>query len=205
MDELAEFGLSSDEAVRNVHFSAESGDPDNELDGINIVGNDNKLGFSLFNQLCDMVKSEFEMEGLWFLNILFWITISLLSAFAFASEVRRAFLSFLSSGEYFLRSLNKTLVWFLSRAFWNWAMMAGTLILERRILFCLWKAMYLGHLTNLVRFLLGWMLFPTLKLRGLLWKRGLVFLSAFLATFLFLFPLPYVINAIPFDLWCKYY
>ena len=119
-----------------------------------------------------------------------------LSAFALASATSLTFLVFLSSGLYFLRSLKRTLVWFLSRPLWNWAIIGGILILVSKILFCLWKAMYLGHLTNLVRFLLGWMLFPTLKFLGLDWKRGWVFLSPFL-TALFLAPFAYISYPLP--------
>ena len=57
-------------------------------------------------------------------------------------------------------------------------MVGGTLSLLRRILFCLWSKMYLGHLTNLVKSLLGWMSPPTLKFLGLDSKRGfLTFLT----------------------------
>ena len=82
----------------------------------------------------------------------------------------------------------KLIPWFLSRVLENWAIAGGTLILVKRILFCLWKVTYLGHLTNLVRFLLGWTLLPTRKLRGLFSKRGLAFFSTFLAPFLALAP-----------------
>jgi hypothetical protein len=67
---------------------------------------------------------------------------------------------------------------------------AGTLSLVRRILFCLWKVMYLGHLTNLVKFLDGWMLLPSLKFLGLFSKRGFDFFSTLLTALLPLAPLP---------------
>jgi len=78
--------------------------------------------------------------------------------------------------------------WFLSRLLENWAIAGGTLILVSRILFCLWKVTYLGHLTKRVRFLLGCTLLPTLKLRGLFSKRGLAFFSTFFAPFFALTP-----------------
>lgn len=114
----------------------------------------------------------------------------LLSALSLASWVNLVFLCLVSSGVYFLSNLKRTLVWFLSRDLWNWAIMAGTLILVSNILFCLWNAIYFGHLTNLVRFLLGWILLPTLKLRGLLWKRGWAFFSTFLTALFPFVPLP---------------
>ena len=68
----------------------------------------------------------------------------------------------------------------LSRVLVNWAINPGTLILVIRILFCLCSWMYLGHLTNLVRSLLGRTWPPILKLLGLLSKRGLVTFWLFL-------------------------
>ena len=136
-----------------------------------------------------MIQTKFKVERSCFFNIFFYIILIILSALSLAYWLRRVFLYLESSGEYFFKSLKRTLVWFLSRALENWAIVGGTLILVSKIRFCLWKVMYLGHLTNLVRFLLGWMSLPTLKLRGLLWKSGLVFLSTFLAPFFPLFPL----------------
>jgi len=87
--------------------------------------------------------------------------------------------------------------WFLSRDLENWAIAGGTLILVSRILFCLWKVTYLGHLTNLVRFLLGCTLLPTRKLRGLFSKRGLAFFSTFLVPFLGLVPFALLTPKLP--------
>ena len=136
-----------------------------------------------------MVEAELEVVGLGVLDLLLWIKAWLLSALSLASATRRALRCLVSSGEYFLSNLKRTLAWFLSRALENWAMAGGTLILVKRILFCLWKVMYLGHLTKRVRFLVGWMLLPTLKLRGLFSKSGFTFFSTFLAPFLAFTPL----------------
>ncbi len=108
------------------------------------------------------------------------------SAFSLAYWVNLWLFCLLSSGEYFCKSLNKFFEWFLSKALENWAMVAGTFSLVSKILFCLWKVMYFGHFTNLVKFLLGWMLLPTLKFLGFFSKRGLAFFSTFLTA---LFPL----------------
>jgi hypothetical protein len=116
----------------------------------------------------------------------------ILSALSLAYWTRRVLLCLESSGEYFFNNLKSTFVWFLSRALVNWAISGGTLILVRRILFCLWNAIYLGHLTNLVKFLLGWIWFPTLKFLGLLWKSGWDFFSVFLTALLALVPFPWV-------------
>ena len=116
----------------------------------------------------------------------------ILSALFLASLANLSFFCLLSSGRYFFKSLNRTLVWFLSKVWENWAIVGGTLILERRILFCLWKVIYLGHLTNLVRLLLGWILLPILKFLGLFSKRGFAFFSVFFTALFDLAPLPWI-------------
>ena len=130
----------------------------------------------------------------WFLCIL---GIGLLSAFSLASSTSLALFCFESSGLYFLNNFNKTfaklikiLPLFFSKALENWAIVDGTLSLVNKIRFCLWKVMYFGHLTNLVRFLLGWMSLPSLKFFGLFSKRGLALFSTFLTDLFPLAPLP---------------
>ena len=179
VNKLTQSCFSFNKTIWDIKFSTESWEPNNKFNWINVAGNDNKLSLLFFNKFCNMVKTEFEMIWSWFLNSFFWIKIFLLSALSLASWTRRAFFCFVSSGEYFLSNLKRTLVWFLSRALENWAISGGTLILVKRILFCLWKVMYLGHLTNLVKFLLGWILLPTLKFLGLLWNKGFDFFSVF--------------------------
>lgn len=49
VDEFAEVGLTADEAVGDLLFTAKGGQVDNGLDGINVVGHDDKLGLGLFN------------------------------------------------------------------------------------------------------------------------------------------------------------
>lgn len=61
VNELSESGLSSDEAVWDVHLSAQSGKPDDEFDWVDIVGNADNLSFSLFYELGDVVKSELKV------------------------------------------------------------------------------------------------------------------------------------------------
>ena len=53
----------------------------------------------------------------------------------------------------------------------NWLRAGGDLSLKNMILFCLWILMYFGHLTNLVRFLTGWISPPTLWFLAALVKR----------------------------------
>ena len=90
---------------------------------------------------------------------------------ASASATSLAFLSFEASGEYLERRERSFEAWFLSIVYWNWLRAGGDLSLKNIILFYLWILMYFGHLTNLVRFLTGWISPPTLKFLGDLAKR----------------------------------
>ena len=65
---MAELGLSVDETIRDVHLSAKSGEPDDEFDGIDVVGNHDEFGFSFFNEFGDVVKTEFKVEGSLFID-----------------------------------------------------------------------------------------------------------------------------------------
>lgn len=64
VDELAEAGLSTEEAVRNVLSSAEGGKMNNGLNGVDVVGNNNELGLALLNKSSHVVKSELDVDGL---------------------------------------------------------------------------------------------------------------------------------------------
>ena len=109
VDQSAEGGLPLDEAVGYVHLSAEVGQPDDKLDGIDVVGNDDQLGFLVLNQLGDVIESEFQVVRLGVLHFLFCIKADVLSALNLASPTNRARRCLASSGEYFLRSLKRTL------------------------------------------------------------------------------------------------
>jgi len=62
-DELTESCLTLDEAERNVHLSAELGEPDNQFDGVDIVSDDDESSLLLFNELGDVVKTELKNLG----------------------------------------------------------------------------------------------------------------------------------------------
>jgi len=62
--ELTEVGLTADEAERNILSTAESGQVDNSLNGVNVVGNNNNLGLVLLNEGGDVVKTEFDEKRL---------------------------------------------------------------------------------------------------------------------------------------------
>jgi len=63
--ELTESCFSLHEAVRNVLLSAEGWQVENKLNWINIMGNHNKLGFSVLDKSGDVVKTEFGKFRLW--------------------------------------------------------------------------------------------------------------------------------------------
>lgn len=76
VDELAEACLTLDEGVGDTLLSAESGQEDEELNGVNVVGHDDKLGLALLNELGDVVETVLEDNGLG--ALLLRITTSLL-------------------------------------------------------------------------------------------------------------------------------
>jgi len=61
--QLSKSGLALDEAVRDVFVSAEVGEPHNQFNGINVVGNNDELRLFLFNESGHVVESA--LEELW--------------------------------------------------------------------------------------------------------------------------------------------
>jgi len=64
VDELAQVGLASHEAEWHSLLSAQSGQEADHLDGVNVVGDHNELGSSVFNKLGDMVETKLDVKGL---------------------------------------------------------------------------------------------------------------------------------------------
>merc|ERR1719327_616266 len=64
VNELTESGLVLDNAVSNTLGSAETREESHELDGLNIVGNDDKLGLTFLNELSNVVETVLEDDGL---------------------------------------------------------------------------------------------------------------------------------------------
>lgn len=108
VDEFAEGSLSLDEAVGDVHLLAEVGEPEDNVDGVDVVGNGDQLGLLVFNEFGDVVESELEVIGLGFVHFLLCIRTDILSALNLASSTNRALRCLASSGEYFFRSLKRT-------------------------------------------------------------------------------------------------
>lgn len=64
VDEVTETSLTLDNDEGDVHLAAESREPDNELNGVNIVSNDDKLGLLGLDEGGDVVKTILEGLGL---------------------------------------------------------------------------------------------------------------------------------------------
>lgn len=64
MNELAKVSLAANKGVWNILSSAEGGKVNNGLNWINVVGDNNQLGFAFFNQSGHVVKTELDMN--WF-------------------------------------------------------------------------------------------------------------------------------------------
>ncbi len=71
VNELSESCLSLDESIGDSLLSAESGEESHEFDGVDIMSNNNELSFTFFNELGNVVKTEF--QNVW-LGTLFGIT-----------------------------------------------------------------------------------------------------------------------------------
>jgi len=68
--ELAESGLTAEEAVWDILAAAKSGQVDHALNGVNVVSDDHELGLVLFNEGGDVVETELEVHGLGALGVL---------------------------------------------------------------------------------------------------------------------------------------
>jgi len=60
----SETNLALDDHVGNAFLSAEGWQPQHELNGVNVVGNDDELGLLLLNEGGDVVKTELNDLGL---------------------------------------------------------------------------------------------------------------------------------------------
>ena len=170
MHNSSETSFTLDDDVGNAHLAAQGGEEDDELDGVDVVRNDDERSFLGFDEGDDVVEAVFDEEG--FLGFLF-ITMSevkvpnkmkkggTLASFSFSSAadaaaaVKRAFFSCFDSGRYLFNSLNNYVAVFLSRVCENWVMAGGTSRRWCRMSFCLWRRTYSGHLTKRVRSVCG--------------------------------------------------
>jgi len=63
MDHSTKASLALDDDIGNTHLAAKGRKENNEFDGINIMGDDNKGGFLCLDQSNDMVETIFDKEG----------------------------------------------------------------------------------------------------------------------------------------------
>ena len=63
VDNLTQPRLGLDNGVGDTHSLAESGQPDNQLDGLDIMGDQDQLGLLLLNQGGDVVQTELDNVG----------------------------------------------------------------------------------------------------------------------------------------------
>jgi len=68
--ELSESCLGLDEAEWNVLLSAESRQEDHDLQWVDVVGHDDKLGLTFLNEGGNMLETELEVDWLWSLSLL---------------------------------------------------------------------------------------------------------------------------------------
>jgi hypothetical protein len=64
VDKLAKVGLATDEAEGDTLLTAESGQVNDELNGVDVKSDHNHLGLVLLNQRGDVVETELKMHGL---------------------------------------------------------------------------------------------------------------------------------------------
>lgn len=64
MDDSSESGLALDDGVRDTHLAAESGKEDNQLNGVNIVGDEDEGSLLVLDQADDVVETVLDDVGL---------------------------------------------------------------------------------------------------------------------------------------------
>ena len=70
VDDGAEASLTLDDAVGHVHLAAQRGEPDDELDGVDVVRDAHELRLALLDEVGDVVDAELDHDGLLGLNLL---------------------------------------------------------------------------------------------------------------------------------------
>lgn len=64
MDNSTQTSLALDNGVRDTHLAAESGKEDNQLNGVDVVGDQDKRSLLVLNQTNDVVKTVLDVVGL---------------------------------------------------------------------------------------------------------------------------------------------
>ena len=71
MDDRAESGLALDDGVRNTHLAAKSWQEDDQLNGVDIVGDEDQSSLLVLNQADDVVEAV--LGSVWFLGDIFFL------------------------------------------------------------------------------------------------------------------------------------
>lgn len=64
VDSATETSLALNDAVRDIHLAAQGRKPDNKLNGVDIMSDDDELGLLGFNQRGDVVQAVLDEFGL---------------------------------------------------------------------------------------------------------------------------------------------
>lgn len=64
VDDCSETGLAFDDGVRNTHLAAESGKEDNQLNGVDVVSNQDERGLLVLNETNNVVETVLDGVGL---------------------------------------------------------------------------------------------------------------------------------------------
>ena len=64
MDDRTQTGLALDNGIGDTHLAAESGQEDNQLNGVNVVGDENQRGLLVLNETDDVVQTVLDVVGL---------------------------------------------------------------------------------------------------------------------------------------------
>ena len=144
VNESTELSLTSNDGVSNTHLVAESREPHNEFEGIDVVSNQNDLSLLLLDELGDVVETEVDVVGrtLVLNGLAFNFSLSLLSQ---TSLLLSSSLGGILSEEtedisgYTLYNKDKRLQAFFSRGWLNWLTVGGTFRRLLRTLRCLWR------------------------------------------------------------------
>lgn len=147
MDNRSESGLALDDDVWDAHLAAESGEEDDELDGVDVVGDEDEGSLLVLDQADDVVQTELGGVGL-LADILLLLALGdgggllgealLLVGLGLRAVLVEELESLGSNWEVLVRGFLdrfSVLLRLRSATCWNWAMAGGTFKRMLRIFF----------------------------------------------------------------------
>lgn len=184
MDDRTETGLALDDNIGDTHLAAEGGEEDNQLNGVDVVGDQDEGGLLVLDEANNVVQTELGGVGL-LGDILLLLALgdggSLLgkALLLLGLGLRAVLVKDLEclGGDCdalarFPRLLTCICLRLRSATCWNWAIAGGTFKRRLRIFFWRWRRTYAGHLTMRPRLRWGWMSWPIPKFLGRFSRRG---------------------------------